>query len=217
MASTFSRTSCTSRTSTKCFFRPLDAEPFAIKWAERRLDGPDVTTGSELEFMESFRPEGVDDVAFWKAMANPAILSFVLCLRDEDDLSEHCALCDAVRELLRRAGQTSLGAFEFKLWSVFWANTIGSDQNQIELYDTLQDCHRKGLIEFNEAEEWPRAPDLIRSIVFSTAHLEWEGLTGTPIFRGKAALDSPPSCDRYWFERLSSFAYAKGRKRPCHS
>lgn len=187
----------------KCFFRPFDAEAYAIKWAEQRVRGPNEHM-TEFEFMESFKPEG--STQFYEAITNPAVLSYVLCLREEDELEEFVNLCDAIRIAMRLAGKKLLGAFEFKLWCLFWVYTIGSEQNQIELYDILQTCHEKGLIEFQE-DEITRAEELIHSIVSSTAHLEWEYLTGSPIYSGKP-LETAETTN-FWFMKLNQFAYAK--------
>jgi hypothetical protein len=180
------------------------AEEFAIRWAESRVI---VTqTVPELEYMLSFKPADVPlDRSFWKAMVHPAVVAFVLCVNDNYDLDDHVHLCEAIVESLRRAEVLHLPAFEFKLWAVVWAFSVGSESSQIELYDVLQCCHDKEIIADDDESERERAHDIISRICGDSRHLHWETITQTPVFDPTTPSKIDMSSER-WYARITQFA-----------
>lgn len=182
----------------KTFCHPSLVVPTYVKrWAEARVDSaPPIP---EKEFMLSFKPSHVDETVFWTQLLQPAVLSFVFMLREFDDLTDQVTLFDAINQILSRP----MPSFEFKLWALYWVYTAGSEEDQISMYDILEQISSLGFIKF-VPEEIQRADELIRTIVKSTSHLCIEHLTHTPIYEPSS--ESTGYSAEMWFDVLCRYA-----------
>jgi hypothetical protein len=181
----------------------VELADFAVRWAEYRVNRE--RSEPEVENLARFRPEGVTQAEFCRAICHPAILAFVFSLSENDELDDRVNLFDAILKLAP-AAPLPLPAFEFKLWCLVWVQTAGSSLEQLELYDLLTSCHEKGLVKFVPQEK-ERAEQLIHDIC-GGFHIHWESMTQTPFYD---AAESSKLAASFVFEKVSSFGYARRR------